>query len=130
MGIFLSRTWFIYARDKSDRWMEPLASTLSNEEDVEFHMARFKHYVFLLGLDNLDAEISKIYLYQNRRVAKCVKSGSEIVVDFSSKEAAFAWTSCKRSKKGRKFDSLYHVSGQTDLSVTFSSSPGSQSVVG
>ena len=78
MGIFLSRTWFIYARDKSDRWMEPLASTLSNEEDLEFHMARFKHYVFLLGLDNLDAEISKIYLYQNRRVAKCVKSGSEI----------------------------------------------------
>ena len=127
MGIFLSRTWFIYARDNNDRWMEPLASTLSNEEDLAFHMGRFKHYVFLLGLGKLDAEISKIYLYQNRRVAKCVKSESEIVVEFCSKEAADAWTSCKRSKKGRKFDSMYSFSGQTDLSVTFSSSLGSQS---
>ena len=82
MGLFVSRTWFIYARDSSDNWMEPLTSTVANDDDITFHMGRFKHYVFLLGLNKLDATISKIYLYQNRRVAKCHKTEDSIVVDF------------------------------------------------
>ena len=127
MGLFLSRTWFIYARDDNDRWIEPLTSTLTNEDDVAFHMGRFKHYVFKLGLGELDETISKIYLYQNRRVAKCVKSDTEIELEFCSKEAADAWSTCKRSKKGRKFDSKYTLSEQTDFKVKFTTCPDLQS---
>lgn len=127
MGLFLSRTWFIYARDDNDRWIEPLTSTLTNEDDIVFHMGRFKHYVFKLGLGELEKTISKIYLYQNRRVAKCVKSDTEIEIEFSSKEAADAWSTCKRSKKGRKFDSMYTLSEQTDFKVKFKTCPDLQS---
>ena len=127
MGLFVSRTWFIYARDSSDNWMEPLTSTVANDDDITFHMGRFKHYVFLLGLNKLDPTISKIYLYQNRRVAKCHKTEDSIVVDFWSKEAAKAWSTCKRSKQGRKFDSVYTLKEETDLQIVFSSCPVSQS---
>ena len=51
MGLFISRTWFIYARDDNDRWMDPLASTVEKDDDIKHHMGRFKHYVFLLALD-------------------------------------------------------------------------------
>ena len=123
MGLLVSRTWFIYARDASDRWMEPLTSTVSNDDNLEFHMGRFKHYVFLLGLGKLDESISKIYLYQNRRFAKCVRSEDTLTVEFSTAQAAKAWSTCKRSKQGRKFDSVYTLKEQTDWQVVFSSCP-------
>lgn len=128
MGLFVSRTWFIYARDENDNWMEPLASTVANDDDIKHHMGRFKHYVFLLGQGKLDDSISKIYLYQSRRVAKCVKTDGEICVEFSSKEAADAWSVCKRSKQGRKFDSLYTLDETSEYSVVFKSCQDSQSV--
>lgn len=127
MGVFLSRTWFIYARDANDKWMEPLTSTLTNEDDIEHHMGRFKHYVFLLALGKLDECISKIYLYRHRRVARCEIFEEELRVDFSSKEAMDAWNSCKRSKQGRKFDSIFSFKEQGDYSVTFTRCPDLQS---
>ena len=128
MGLFVSRTWFIYARDASDKWMEPLASTVSNDDDIVFHMGRFKHYVFLLGLGKLDPTISKIYLYQSRRFARCEKKDGEVCVEFSTKEASDAWLTCKRSKMGRKFDSVYSTTEETEWRHVFSSCPDSQSV--
>ena len=121
MGLFVSRTWFIYARDASDSWMDPLTSTVSNDDNLEFHMALFKHYVFLLGLGQLDETISKIYLYQNVRYAKCVRSEETITVDFSSLDASSAWTACKRSKKGRKFDSIYTLKEKSERQLVFKS---------
>jgi len=126
MGLFVSRTWFIYARDENDRWLEPLASTLARENDLVHHMGRFKHFVFSLGLGKLDSTISKIYLYQHRRMAKCVKENNEIKVEFTSIEVANAWTTCKRSKQGRRFDGMYTLKDTTEYSVVFSSCPGSQ----
>lgn len=129
MGLFLSRTWFIYARDANDQWMEPLTSTLAKEDDMNHHMGRFKHYVFLLALGKLDESISKIYLYQHRRVAKCEILEDGLRIDFSSKEASDAWDACKRSKQGRKFDSVYSFKERGEYSVSFTRSPDSQSDV-
>lgn len=127
MGLFISRTWFIYARDDNDRWMDPLASTVEKDDDIKHHMGRFKHYVFLLALDQLDPVISKIYLYQNRRVAKCEKTEDSVLIEFSSSDATNAWKTCKRSKKGRKFDSVYTLKEEDEYSITFTRCQDSQS---
>lgn len=131
MGIFVSRTWFIYARDADDKWIEtPLASTVAHEEDVEFHMGRFKHYVFKLALGELDSTISKIYLYCGTRVAKCIfmKEEKKIYVEFSSAEAASAWDTCKRSKRGLMFDRRFEETSKEVYKVVFSYLQDSQVV--
>ena len=44
----MGQTWFMYARDTEDYWIkEPLYSTLEHAEDIDHHMGRFKHKVFL-----------------------------------------------------------------------------------
>jgi|MDTG01.1.fsa_nt_gb hypothetical protein len=113
MGAFVSRTWFIYARDENDRWLqEPLASTLTHEDDYSFHMGRFKHFVFKLGLGRLTS--LKIYLYKGFRVAKAVRKAESVDVIFYSKEAAEAWNTCKRSQLGQAFDLEFQEVDQPD----------------
>lgn len=127
MGAFVSRTWFIYARDENDRWLkEPLASTLAHEEDCAFHMGRFKHFVFKLGLGRLTS--MKIYLYRGFRVAKAVRRSETVDVIFYSKEAAEAWKTCKRSKLGQAFDLEFQEAEQPDeFNRVFNRIEGSQS---
>lgn len=107
MGLFPSRTWFIYGRDENDYWIkEPLASTVAKDDDVEFHMGRFKHYVFKLALGKLD-HARKIYLYHGRREVKAVMRDGNLFVTFTRQESADAWTTCKRSHLGKEFDKLF-----------------------
>ena len=102
----MSRTWCIYARDEHDKWIEePISSTLSHEDDIPFHMGRFKHYVFRQGLNDLPN--NKIYLYKGFRMAKSCMYDNKLVVTLCSKDAVDAWSSCKRSKLGLKFDKLW-----------------------
>ena len=121
MGPAISRTWFIYARDKNDKWLEePLESTLSHEDDIRYHMGKFKHKFFRLALGRLDENIAKIYLYQGWRVAKCTKHGDDgMTVEFSSKDAHNAWLTCKRSRLGLKFDEKFRVSSSDDRTIRF-----------
>ena len=128
MGLLVSRTWFIYARDASDRWMEPLTSTVSNDDNLEFHMGRFKHYVFSLSLGKLTEGIRKIYLYQGRRVARCERFDDKVVVTMSSREAMTAWVECKRSKLGLEFDKRFEQTSRTTYDITFTRMQDSQVV--
>ncbi len=109
MGQYLSGPWFIYGRDLDDKWMDKPISTSSSNENIIFHMGRFKHHVFELGLGKI--EIHKIYLYQKFRVVKAFSQDDKIIVMFSSVEAKKAWFNCKRSKLGLTFDKVFdHIS--------------------
>ena len=117
MGQYFSGPWFIYGRDLDDKWIEEPISTFSKEDDILFHMGRFKHHVFELGLDKMN--IKKIYLYQKFRVIKAFRQDDKIIVVFSSEEATKAWLNCKRSKLGIDFDKIYdHISNDLN-SVVF-----------
>ena len=125
MGQYFSGPWFIYGRDLDDKWMEEPISTCSSKEDnILFHMGRFKHHVFELGLDKM--EIKKIYLYQKFRVVKAFRQDDKIIVVFSSEEAKKAWFDCKRSKLGLDFDKIYdHISNDINsTSVVFQRKTG------
>lgn len=129
MGAFVSRTWFIYARDGDDNWIEePLASTITHDDDLHFHMGRFKHYVFSLSLGKLTEGIRKIYLYQGRRVARCERFDDKVVVTMSSREAMSAWAECKRSKLGLEFDKRFEQTSRTTYDITFTRMQDSQVV--
>tara|TARA_B110000003_G_C16583336_1_gene508908 strand:+ start:973 stop:1368 length:396 start_codon:yes stop_codon:yes gene_type:complete len=129
MGTFVSRTWFIYARGADDNWLEePLASTISHDDDIKFHMGRFKHYAFSLALGKLEEGIKKIYLYQGRRVARAESSDGKIYVRFSSHEAVVAWSECKRSKLGLEFDRRFDETSSGAYDVSFTRVPDSQVV--
>jgi len=105
MGQVISRTWFLYARDKQDNWLtDPIDSTLVKDDDCKYHMGKFKHKVFRFALGQELEHCSKIYLYQGWRRAKCELTDETCVVTFSDKEALEAWDTCKRSKLGNKFD--------------------------
>lgn len=118
MGLFPSRTWFIYGRDENDYWIkEPLASTVAKDDDVEFHMGRFKHYVFKLALGKLD-HARKIYLYHGHRVVRAVMRDGNLFVEFSTQESADAWTTCKRSHLGKEFDKYFVHKTSADAEET------------
>ena len=124
MGQYFSGPWFIYGRDLDDKWIEEPISVYSKEADILFHMGRFKHHVFELGLGKM--KIKKIYLYQKFRVVKAFRQDDKIIVVFSSDEAKKAWLNCKRSKLGIDFDKIYdHVSNDLNSkSVVFQRKTG------
>lgn len=108
MGPALSRTWYIYGRDHSDYWIsEPLDSTLAKEDDTTFHMGRFKHQVYLMASELAHLEVSKIYLYHGWRRVKCEKTETTIVITFSDDEARESWSTCKRSRLWKLFESTW-----------------------
>ena len=108
MGPVLSRTWYIYGRDQSDNWIpKPLDSTLAKEEDTVFHMGRFKHQVFLMALQLDHMTVTKMYLYRGWRRVKCDKTENAIVLTFSDDEALQAWSTCRRSRLWKLFDSTW-----------------------
>jgi hypothetical protein len=125
MGQYLSGPWFIYRRDLDDTWMDkPISTSSSNENNIIFHMGRFKHHVFELGLNKI--EIHKIYLYQKFRHAKAFRQDDKIIVMFSSTEAKKAWFNCKRSKLGLTFDKVFdHISNDVNSeSIVFQRKTG------
>lgn len=106
-------TWFMYGRDKNDRWTDPIYSTVAKADDVEFHMGRFKHKVFEFALDQLD--ICKLYLYHGRtRYVKAWFEEDTLKVQFCSNESKEAWKTCKRSKKGGQFDQRFEPINVSD----------------
>lgn len=109
----MGQTWFMYGRDKQDKWTEPLYKTVAQASDVEFHMGRFKHTVFEFALDELD--IIKLYLYHGwTRYVKVWFQEDTLKIQFLSVTAKEAWHNCKRSKKGQTFDNKYTPIAVTD----------------
>lgn len=102
-----SQTWFMYARDKNDRWCdEPLYNTIIKADNINHHMGRFKHRVYEYALGELD--IGKLYLYQGwSRLIKCYIDEDTFKIKFQTKEAKLAWESCRRSQKGKVFDTQF-----------------------
>lgn len=101
-----SQTWFMYGRDKNDRWTPALYHTLANADDIDFHMGRFKHKVFEFALGEMD--IHKLYLYHNwTRHAKAWFEEDTFKIQFSSVAARDSWKTCKRSKRGQSFDKVF-----------------------
>ena len=109
MGPVISRTWFIYGRDIENNWLEtPIYSTISKENDVNYHTGRFKHQCFLMILNIEHTNVNKMYLYRGWRRIKCEKSDNKITVTFSDEEARKAWKQCNRSNLGKTFDKKWH----------------------
>lgn len=91
MGSNLSRTWYIYSRNADDKWSEtPVASTLAREDDIHYHIGRFKHVVFQMALKRLDS-VQKVYLYRGWRIAKAHRDHNCLELEFYNEEYANAW---------------------------------------
>jgi hypothetical protein len=91
MGSVNSCTWFIYSRDKDDTWSDtPIASTLVREEELNYHLGRFKHVVFKMCTDNL-GPIRKVYLYHGWRVAKAEVMDNLLCLFFATRVQADQW---------------------------------------
>jgi len=91
MGSHLSTTWFIYSREENDDWSEnPLASTLTHEKDVNYHIGRFKHLVYKMCVGKLQ-NIRKVYLYHGWRMIKAVMDKNELCLEFTDKATAEKW---------------------------------------
>lgn len=124
MGASLSRTWFIYGRDKQDKWFEdPIDSTLTKDDDCRYHMGRFKHKVFLFALQQGHQNCSKIYLYQGWRRVKADLTDDALIITFSDTEARDAWDTCRRSKKGNEFDLCFNTPDKYYYTYTFTKMP-------
>lgn len=120
MGTALSRTWFIYARDKEGNWCsEPIDSTITKDDDICYHMGRFKHKVFLYSLGQGLTDCSKIYLYQGWRKVKAELTEDALIVTFSDIHSKDAWDKCRRSKKGNEFDLCFSKPEKTYYTYTF-----------
>lgn len=117
----ISRTWFVYARSHEGKWLDdPIDSTISREDDMKYHMGKFRHKFFRFALGLLDKNIAKIYLYHGWRIAKCTKNkDNSLTVEFSSIEAHNAWLTSRRSQLGKKFDEKFKVSESDDWSIRF-----------
>ncbi len=91
MGSHFSTTWYIYSREENDEWSaEPIASTLAREDDINFHLGRFKHIVFKMGVGQLK-NIKKVYLYHGWRMAKAEMTDNEIRLYFRDESIAEKW---------------------------------------
>jgi len=91
MGSQVSTTWYIYSREENDEWSEtPIASTLTREEDVNYHIGRFKQIVYKMSVGKLQ-NIRKIYLYHGWRVVKAVMEENELRLEFTDKTTAEKW---------------------------------------
>ena len=126
MGSYMSNTWCIYGRDNEDCWLdEPLVSSEKKADNMEYHMKRFKYYIYQLGLGYLE-NVHKIYLYQGFRVAKCVFKDDTVTVELCSENAKRAWSNSKRPSSSRKFDSMYTKISEDP--IVFTKNPDLQSV--
>lgn len=120
MGPAISRTWYIYGRDHSDKWLSaPLDSTLARENDINFHMGRFKHQLYLMALKLAHTEVSKMYLYQGWRRAKCVFEKDDILLTFSDYESLQAWETCHRSRLDTTFAANWECVKKTTWTLQF-----------
>ena len=84
MFSYFQSTWYIYGRSKaSDKYTEALQSTLEHHDDLQYHMGRFKHEVFLFALGMNHATLKSLYLYNNYwRIAKCWIVDGKLFLDF------------------------------------------------
>lgn len=96
MFSYFQSTWYIYGRSKaSDKYTEALQSTLEHHDDLQYHMGRFKHEVFLFALGMNHATLKSLYLYNNYwRIAKCWIVDGKLFLDFRDSDTAALWDSC------------------------------------
>lgn len=127
MGALITKTWYVYARDLEDQWLDdPLHSTVAKEEDVKHHVGMFKHKVFMFALEEEFTHCSKLYLYHGWRKIKVQKDGPIIIVTFSDSDTKKAWDTCKRSNKGNRFDQTWTLTNKETLVYTFKKKTYSQ----
>ena len=114
--------YFIYNRDKNDKWeKQPL---INNEnEGIKWHYGRFKHLFFELATEKTTYDYFKIYLYENNtRLTRCELSTDKktVTVIHSNSTASEYWESCKRSKLfGNKFDKNFKIVKKTVYEIQF-----------
>ena len=115
-----SQTWFMYGRDDNDNWLpDPLFSSVAKAEDANYHMGRFKHKFFEYALNELD-NVHKLYLYQGRsRFVKCSYIEDTLKVEFCNNAAKTAWSECRRSKKGLRFDEKHEKMETNPWNIVF-----------
>lgn len=127
MGAILTKTWYVYARDLNDQWLEnPIHSTVAKEENDNHHIGMFKHKFFTFALGDDFTHCSKIYLYHGWRKIKVHKDERIITVTFSDKNAADTWSTCKRSRLGNRFDANWSISSKESFVHTFKKKTYSQ----
>ena len=121
MGAFVTKTWYVYARDTNDKWLEaPLYSTVAKEDNEKHHVGMFKYRIFQFALeDNLFAHCSKIYLYHGWRRIKVHKEKQTLIVTFTDQSAQTAWDTCKRSRLANSFDAIWSLKSNKSLVYTF-----------
>lgn len=120
MGILMTKTWFVYARDKNDKWFdEPLHSTIVKEDDELHHVGMFKHRLFQFALGKNDTHCSKIYLYHGWRRMKVHKENERLTISFSDSQAKNAWDTCKTSRLGNEFHKKWSLKCSGNLSYTY-----------
>lgn len=121
MGALVTKTWYVYARDTNDQWLDaPLYSTVAKESDEKHHVGMFKHRTFLFALENSAyLHCSKMYLYHGWRRIKVHKTQQTLIVTFSDQNAQDAWDTCKRSRLGNNFDAAWLLKTKEYCVYTF-----------
>jgi hypothetical protein len=120
MGAIITKTWYVYARDLDDKWLDdPLHSTVAKEENDNHHVGMFKHKIFKFALEEDFKHCSKIYLYHGWRKIKVHKDCDTITVTFSDNGAKDAWDTCKRSRFGVRFDANWSVASEESFVYIF-----------
>jgi len=112
--------YFIYNRDKDDKWAATPLIT-NEQEEIDWHYGRFKHMFFELSAGDMYG-FYKIYLYENTtRLTRCELSADKktMTVIHSSSAASEVWESCKRSKLGNKFDKNFKIIKKTVYEIKY-----------
>lgn len=120
MGALVTKTWYVYARDMSDNWLDaPLYSTVAKEDDEKHHVGMFKHRTYQFALGQEHSTLYKLYLYHGWRRIKVQKEPASLTVIFSDNAAKEAWDSCKKPKVGKEFYKRWTLDSSHPLEYTF-----------
>ena len=104
MGALITKTWYVYARDTNDKWLEdPLHSTVAKEDNEKHHIGMFKHRTFQFALGQQHSDCYKLYLYHGWRRIKVQRDQTSLAVFFSDGAAKEAWDHSRKPKIGEHF---------------------------
>jgi|FLMP01.1.fsa_nt_emb hypothetical protein len=120
MGALITTTWYVYARDTNDKWLEdPLHSTVAKEDDEKHHIGMFKHRTFQFALGQEHSNCYKLYLYHGWRRIKVQREPTSLTVFFSDSAAKDAWDNCRRPKIGKQFYKKWSLEASKSLEYVF-----------
>ena len=124
MGALITTTWYVYARDTNDKWLEdPLHSTVAKEDDEKHHIGMFKHRTFQFALGQEHSNCYKLYLYHGWRRIKVQRDPqrdpASLTVFFSDSAAKDAWDNCRKPKIGKQFYKKWSLEASKSLEYVF-----------